>query len=130
MIYLFKFIYKNFHEFLSNLEIILIFPLYIYICSLFLIKLTKLKHKILVRSLIIFIFGMAGFISILSSNKTVSTDFSQVNMKRINSSASGLNQSEINDLLDGRLAKYNLYGHFEEYYVPSIRDTYLGGYKR
>ena len=92
------------------------------------IKLTKLKHKILVGSLIIFIFGMAGFISILSSNKTVSTDFSQVNMKRINSSASGLNQSEINDLLDGRLAKYNLYGHFEEYYVPSIRDTYFALY--
>ncbi len=128
MIYLFKFIYKNFHEFLSNLKIILIFSLYIYICSLFLIKLTKLKHKILIGSLIIFIFGMAGFISILSSNKTVSTDFSQANMKCINSSASGLNQSNINDLLDDRISDYNQYGCFQEYYSPSIRDTYFALY--
>ena len=92
------------------------------------IKLTKLKHIILVGSLIIFIFGIAGFISILSSNKTVSTDFSQANMKYINSSASGLNQSNINDLLDDRISDYNQYGCFQEYYSPSIRDTYFALY--
>ncbi len=99
-----------------------------YIFSLLLIKLIKIKQKILIGNLIIFIVGMSGFISLLSSKKMVSIDFSQANIKRIDSSEYGLNQSNVDDLLDDRLSDYNQYGCFQEYYSPSIRDTYFALY--
>ncbi len=46
----------------------------------------------------------------------------------LHSSTYGLNQSGIDDFLDDRLSDYNQYGRFQEYYSPSIRDTYFALY--
>jgi len=71
---------------------------------------------------------MTGIIPLYSPKITVLVDISQANLNHIKTSESGLNQSEIDALLNGRLEKYNQYGHFEEYYAPSIRDTYFALY--
>lgn len=42
--------------------------------------------------------------------------------------AEGYNQTEIDDLLDGRLGDYSQYGGFQEFYEPSLRDTYFALY--
>ena len=43
-------------------------------------------------------------------------------------SSSGYNQADIDDLLDGRLSDFDISGNFEQFYEPSIRDTYYALY--
>jgi len=67
-------------------------------------------------------------IGYLKNDYSVNTDINPKHDLQIRLSTSGYNQSDLDELLDGRLSDYNQSGCFQEYYTPSIRDTYFALY--
>jgi len=85
-------------------------------------KITSLKT-------ILFIIAFIIFFYLLPLNPSKITEgSSQYNIYSPDLSVSGFTQSDIDSLIDDKLSDYSQYGCFEEYYTPSIRDTYFALY--
>ncbi len=93
----------------------------------------SLKRKINVSIFIIaLLLGSSFCLMFDQNNPTFTSQYRDndiyITNRYLSSSVSGLNQSSIDELLDEKLNDYNQYGHFQEYYTPSIRDTYFALY--
>lgn len=83
-------------------------------------------RELLILGLVVFIIYALIPTEQLNVIESKGTDFQD--SFGLHSSTYGLNQSDIDDFLDDRLSDYNQYGRFQEYYSPSIRDTYFALY--
>ncbi len=88
----------------------------------------KSIRKYFVMILVFCAINTSIMIRCLESDKLVNTDINTRHDLQIHLSTPGYNQSDLDELLDGRLSDYNLYGCFQEHYTPSIRDTYFALY--
>lgn len=89
----------------------------------------KLKIKMFIP-LVLVLLGTGLFMvqnAVIFSNSGYGAEAITYDFEK-NSFASGMNQSDIENLLDDKVSDYSQQGHYTEYFTPSIRDMYFALY--